>query len=318
MPFRFDPDETVGEAFHRTAHEQLLSAEKALRHDIESDPVAAVHDARKSVKKERALLRLMRGSLRGAERRAENAALRDAARKLSGARDAEVMLQTLDGLAERYAGQVAHHEFGAIRDRLAEGIGEPDGATADAGLAAAELGASRERIAGWRLRRHGWAALEPGLRRTYEQGATAFGVARERPTDEHLHDWRKRVKDLWYELRLIADIGGPPLRGQAKDAHALADLLGDDHDLAVLRLRLLGVAGGVAADVDAVLGLLDHRRLQLQAQAMALGERVYAERPKAFVRRLRASWRAGRRQDREARRRDPAELADVTRAVAAN
>jgi CHAD domain-containing protein len=141
---------------------------------------------------------------------------------------------------------------------------------------------------------------------------------RDAPTDEHLHEWRKRVKDLWYELRLIAEIGGPSLRGQAKDAHALADLLGDDHDLAVLRERLLGPAGGVAADVDAVLGLLDHRREQLQAQAMALGERVYAERPKAFLRRVRASWRAGRHQYRESLRRDPAELADATRAMVAH
>lgn len=318
MAFRFDAEETVGEAFQRTAREQLLAAETALSHDAESDSAAAVHDARKSVKKERALLRLMRGALPGGQRRAENAALRDAARKLSGARDAEVMLQTLDGLAERYAGQVPQHEFAAIRERLADGIHEPDGAPPDALVAASELAASRERIAGWRLESQGWAALEPGLRRTYKQGTATFRAARDAPTAEHLHEWRKRVKDLWYELRLVSQIGGPSLGGQAKDAHALADLLGDDHDLAVLRERLLGIAGGVAADVDAVLGLLDHRRLQLQAQAMELGGRVYAERPKAFVRRVRACWRAGRRQHREATTRDPAELADATRAVIAH
>ena len=65
-----------------------------------------------------------------------------------------------------------------------------------------------------------------------------------------------------------------------------------------------------------MLGLIDHRRGLLQTQAVALGERVYAERPKAFVRRARTSWRAGRRQ-REAEGRDPTGLADVTRAAAA-
>jgi CHAD domain-containing protein len=318
MAFRFDADETVDEAFQRAAAEQLLAAEAALRGDADSDPASAIHDARKSVKKERALLRLMRGSVRRSDRRAENAALRDAAQKLSGARDAEVMIQTLDDLAERYAGQVSHHEFVAIRDRLADGLQAPGSAPPEAAVAASELAAARERIAGWSLRSHGWAALEPGLRRTYERGTAAFAVARAAPTDEHLHEWRKRVKDLWYELRLIAEIGGPAVRGQAKDAHVLADLLGDDHDLAVLGERLLRVAGGVAADVDAVLGLLHHRRLQLQAQAMELGGRVYAERPKAFIRRVHASWRAGRRQHREAARRDPAELAEVTRAVVAH
>jgi CHAD domain-containing protein len=318
MAYRFDAEESVGDAFHRTAREELLTAETALRRGVKSDPVAAIHKARKAVKKERALLRLMRGSVRRRDRRAANAALRDAARGLSGARDAEVMVQTIDALAERYAGQVPHHEFTAIRQRLADGLGGPADGSVAAAATASELAAVRERIGGWRVERQGWAGLKPGLRRTYKRGMTAFSVVRDAPTDEHLHEWRKRVKDLWYELRLIAEIGGPSLRGQAKDAHALADLLGDDHDLAVLRERLLGSAGTVAADVDAVLGLLDHRREQLQGQATALGERVYAERPKAFLRRVRACWRAGRHQHREARRRDPAELAEATRAAVAH
>ena len=163
MAFRFDADETVSAAFRRTAHEQLLAAETALRHDAESDPVAAVHEARKSVKKERALLRLMRGSVRRSDRRAENAALRDAAQRLSGARDAEVMVQTLDDLAERYAGQVAQHEFASLRGRLADEIQEPSGVPPEASLAASELAAARERIAGWRLRGYGWAAVAGGV-----------------------------------------------------------------------------------------------------------------------------------------------------------
>jgi CHAD domain-containing protein len=316
MAYRFAAEETMREAFARTAHEQLLAAETALTHDLDADPVDAIHSARKAIKKERTLLRLMRGSLARGDRRHENAALRQAARRLSGARDAEVMIQTLDGLADRYVGQVPHHEFAALRERLQDGAsGGADAAAA--AQAATELRASRERIAAWKLDRGGWAAVEPGLRHSYERGITAFALARADPSDERLHDWRKRVKDLWYDLRLLEEVCGPSVRGQAKDAHALADLLGDDHDLAVLRDRLVGIAGGVAADVDAVLALLDHRRSQLQAQATALGERVYAERPKAFARRLRACWRAGRRQHREARR-DPAQLADLTRAPVAH
>jgi CHAD domain-containing protein len=316
MAYRFATDETVHEAFARTAREQLLAAETALTRDLEADPADAIHSARKAVKKERALLRLMRGSLSAGDRRRENAALREAARGLSGARDAEVMIHTLDALADRYAGQVPHHEFAALRERLREGVGGGDGEAA--ARAASDLSAARERIAGRELKRHGWAALEPGLRRSYRSGMAAFALARDEPTDERLHDWRKRVKDLWYDLRLLAEVGGPSVRGQAKDAQALADLLGDDHDLAVLRGRLVAIAGDVAADVDAVLGLLDHRRPQLQAQATALGKRVYAEPPKAFVRRLRACWRAGRGQQREARRRDPADLAEVTRVPVAH
>ncbi|MGZ4193859.1 MAG: CHAD domain-containing protein [Solirubrobacteraceae bacterium] len=316
MAYRFEPDETVGQAFGRIAAEQLLVAETPLRRDLDSDPIDAIHTARKAIKKERALLRLMRGAVHRGDRRQENAALRDAARRLSGARDAEVMIQTLDGLAERYAGQLSQHEFAALRERLPEGPSDDSKMVPAASRTASELAAARERMARWTLEHQGWAGLEPGLRRTYARGITAFGRARDQPTDEHLHEWRKRVKDHWYGLRLLAAVCGPAVHGEAKDAHALADLLGDDHDMAVLRERLPGVASDVAADVEAVLGLLDHRRAQLQAQAMALGERVYADRPKAFVRRIRVSWRAGRRQHREARQRNPADLAEATRSTA--
>jgi hypothetical protein len=46
--------------------------------------------------------------------------------------------------------------------------------------------------------------------------------------------------------------------------------------------------------MDALLGLIDHRREQLLAEAILAGERVYAERPKAFARRVRRCWYAGR------------------------
>jgi len=321
MAYRFEADETVGEAFARAAGEQLAAAETALTREVDSDPSGAVHTARKAVKKERALLRLMRGSVDGGRRRRENAALRDAARRLSGARDADVMIETLDQLSQRYVGQLPHHEFAAIRERLQAGrssVGSASGNGAAAAAATSELAAARERIGRWTLKRQGWRGLEPGLHQSYRRGTKAFATARSDPSDANLHEWRKRVKDLWYQLRLLAPVCGPVVRGQSKDAHALADLLGDDHDLAVLRQTLVGVSDGVPADIDAVLGLVDHRRSQLRAEAFALGDRVYAERPKAFVRRMRACWRAGRRQRHESRQRDPADLTEVTRAAAAH
>ncbi|MFL5863426.1 MAG: CHAD domain-containing protein [Solirubrobacteraceae bacterium] len=320
MAYRFEADETVGEAFARAAREQLAAAETALTRKADSDPTGAVHTARKSIKKERALLRLMRGSVDGDRRRAENTALRDAARTLSGARDADVMIETLDELSHRYVGQLPHHEFETIRERLQAGkssVESANGSGVSAAAAASELAAARARIGQWTLKREGWRGLEPGLHQSYRRGTKAFATAQRDPSDTNLHEWRKRVKDLWYQLRLLAPVCGPVVRGQAQDAHTLADLLGDDHDLAVLRQTLVSVSGGVAADIDAVLGLVDHRRSRLQAEAFAFGGRVYAERPKAFVRRMRACWRTGRRLRRESQQRDPIDLAEMTRTAAA-
>jgi CHAD domain-containing protein len=318
VPYRFESDETLSEAFLRTAREQLEAAESALTRDFDSDPIGAVHTARKAIKKERALLRLMRDGVDPTERRRQNTALRNAARRLSGARDAEVMVATLDDLSDRYAGQVPSSAFEAVRSRLearASGPGVDD--AAGAARAASELAASRTRILRWKLQHSGWAALDGGLSRSYVRGRKAFARARRDPGVENLHAWRKRAKDLWYQLRLLAPVCGEAVRGEARDLHVLCDVLGDDHDLAVLRQTLLQIGGEVATDLEAVLGLLDHRREELQTWAMPLGERIYAERPKAFRRRVHARWRAGRRQMRQARRRPPAGVSDTTGAAAA-
>ena len=319
MSYRIEIDESVREAIARNAEEQLQAAETALRAGVQDDPVSAVHSARKALKKERGLLRLSRDSVSGAQRRRENVALRDAGRALSQTRDAEVMVQTLDDLSERYAGQVPKVVFDAFRERLDADRAQARSRLSDPTLASAvadELQEIRRRIAGWRLRRGGWAAIAGGLDRTYRQGRSAFARAQAEPDVERLHEWRRRSKDLWYDLRLLVPAGGEAVRGYAREAHVLADLLGDDHDLALLREKLSHSADHVPADLDSVLGLIDHRREQLQERAMFAGQRVYAESPKAFATRIRRSWQAGRRRARADQALDaPIDLAHATRAV---
>jgi hypothetical protein len=92
------------------------------------------------------------------------------------------------------------------------------------------------------------------------------------------------VKDLWYHERLLKKAWPPVLGAQADEAHELSDLLGGEHDLAVLAERL---GDDPPTEVtDDVLDLIDERRAVLLAQIRALGRRVYAEKPKAFERRI--------------------------------
>lgn len=316
MPYRFQEGEDVQTAVRRCAREQLDRAIEELTEGVNADPVEAVHAARKALKKERSLLRLTRGSMDRGQRRQENAALRLAGQRLSLARDAEITIQALDDLADRYAGQLPKSTFDAIRDRLdAQAQTERD-RLMDSGLTAEvadELRSIRTRSGDWTLGRRGWAALEPGLLRVYRDGRAAFKRARRGPTTENLHEWRKRAKDLWYHLRLLANAAPGTMRGHADDAHRLSDLLGDDHDLAVLRDRLPGLAPDLPVDVDPVYAIIDLRRADLQAQAMPLGERLYAEKPKAFGRRLRRYWKAWRTEGRSVQARRPRELASVSR-----
>ena len=312
MAYEFEINEPVRTAVVRCAAEQLDRAVTELSEGINDDPVRAVHDARKAIKKERSLLRLASGAMSTDERRRENAALREAARELSGTRDADVMIATLDGLADRFAGQLPAKTFDAIRERLGPRSGHRPGSALEA-RAVQELGALRVRVDDWKLSRGGWKAIDSGLLRSYTRGRKAFARARARRSTEDLHEWRKRVKDLWYQERLLAPTCGPAVRGQTKDAKRLADLLGDDHDLAVLREELASDTMPAPVDVGAVVELIDHRRHELQTEAIALGERVYADSAKAFRRRMRSSWNAGRALAEAPHESQPSQLAAATR-----
>ena len=317
MSYKLMSDESVRDGIRRCAAEQLDRAVAELSERIVEDPVDAVHTARKAVKKERSLLRLARGAMPPRQRRRENRALREAARGLSAARDAEAMIDTLDGLARRDAGQLPERTFGAVRERLEQERDEARRTLVGSALgdrAVGELGAVRVRVDRWDLGRGDWSALEDGLRRTYRDGRTAMQRARSRRDSESWHTWRKRVKDLWYEQRLLAEVAGPVVAGQSKDAHRLADLLGDEHDLGVLRVALRhDRALAAPVDIDAVIELIDLRRAELRTAALQLGSRVYAEKPAAYLRRMRRIWKAGRELTRAVAERDPAQLAETTR-----
>ncbi|HEX5191156.1 MAG TPA: CHAD domain-containing protein [Solirubrobacteraceae bacterium] len=300
MAYVLETDEAVRGGIIRCGREQLDRAVSELSSQIAKDPVKAVHSARKAVKRERALLRLVRGSMPADQRRRENGALRDASRELSGARDAEAMLDTLNALAERYVGQLPQRTFDVVSaefERRRDVARAPllDSTLAD--QAAGELLAVRVRVDDWELRRDGFDALEDGLHRSYRDGRRAFATARADRSMGAWHEWRKRAKDLWYQQRLLRSVAGPAVGGRAKDAHLLSDLLGDIHDLGVLRWALTEKMHA-PVDSDGIVELIDHRSAQLQEEALCIGARVYAERPKQFMRRLRRMWKAGSRHAR--------------------
>jgi CHAD domain-containing protein len=301
MSYRLQADETVRDGLRRCAGEQLDRAIDELTTGVHDDPVDAVHDARKALKKARSLLRLGRGSLDSRDRRRENAALRDAGQALSSVRDTEVKVQAADDLSRRYTGRLPQSSFDAVRRHLDADRGPARQRLLQSGLTdqvAEELRLVRQRIDAMPVRDGGWPALAPGLLRSYRRGRDAMKLARTDPTVENLHEWRKRTKDLWYHLRMLKPMAPGIIGGHADEADELSDLLGEDHDLAVLQESLRHGAGDLAIDLDAVLELIDHRREQLQADALVVGTRLYTEPCKAFERRLHNYWKAWRRAAR--------------------
>jgi CHAD domain-containing protein len=112
------------------------------------------------------------------------------------------------------------------------------------------------------------------------------------PTDGNLHEWRKRVKDHWYHVRLLRNLWPKVMDAYKRELKVLSEALGDDHDLAVLGpvLREAPDAYGGAASVQAVLEVAGSRRGQLLEQARVVGRRIYAERARTLLARFQSRW----------------------------
>ncbi len=276
------------------------------------DGEQTVHETRKALKRLRALLALLRPELGRKRYARESAALRDCARRLAGARDAEVMVGTLDAL-------VQHHpplaRSAAVRTLRAQLHAEREAATALAirdprvrGEVLGELRAVRARVERWELRERGFRLLAPGLERTYREGRLGLrtaqrgaggkrrgggGAKRRRRHTEALHAWRKHVKDLRYVAETL-DRGGSGsstyTRRVARRADRLGEALGEEHDLALLEDRVRERSRQFAGERGTrkrLLRLIARRRRSLRKRALREGERLYRRKPRRFVRRVR-------------------------------
>jgi CHAD domain-containing protein len=286
--YKLERKESLPEGVARIARGRIDDAIDELSGEAGSSPQEAVHNARKDMKKLRALLRLVRGELGDDVYRRENECFRDAAAELSGVRDADVMLATLEGL------ELEEAVSGPLRQALeAHRVRTGGGSRGQAAsLAIAILTEARARVDDWPLEHDDFDALRPGLTRMYKRGRRELHAARGEPSVEGLHEWRKRTKELWYDHTLLRFVWKPVMDAVGDEAHTLSDLLGDDHDLAVL----LAWAQEHTEPEPELVEVVEARRAALQQEAVELGARLYTDRPKVFVRRLELLWEASREQ----------------------
>lgn len=280
-------DQDLQSMLQRVAAQELDAAVQRLG----AVPVTAddVHDVRKRVKKLRGLLRLLRFGLPGFAR--ENAALRAAAAHLSAQRDADVRVATFDRIAgDLIAGPDGIAQGEAVRRLLAADAGRP---VADPAPAAREaLALVRARVAIWALEGRQRDVLEDGLAQTRRHARHAMTVAATAPSAHAMHEWRKRIKDGWYQARLMTPIRPEVLKPCAEQAGLLGEDLGDHHDLAVLADHLTALPEGALTPAlrAGVLARIRAAQDLLEARAFAAGATLLAEKPRAMARRWTGWW----------------------------
>src|SRR5579863_13518 len=267
MAYRFKRGESVIRGLKRVAREEMEEAGAQLSGHKRPGRDEAIHDARKSIKK---------------------------VRGLSKFRDAFAIIETFDELKSKFQRET-RNKLQSVRLGLTKRRSQ-SAREEDVGIviveAASALRRAAKRVKTWPLRADGFAAIVPGLEKTFRAGRKALALVRKDARPENLHELRKRVKDHWYHLRLLEDLWTDMIRASEKSLKDLETLLGNDHNLFVLRETIMAdpASYGVKKDVDLTLHLIGTYQKELREQSLVLAARIYDEKPRAFTRRMAGLW----------------------------
>jgi hypothetical protein len=278
---------------HSLKHELRRIAKKELERtpgELEVRPSdATIHEARKSVKKVRAILRLLADESKPGARRKDEKRLRHAGRSLALLRDADAMIQTFDDLCRRHPRLLPEHTSAIVRRHLAESKSCSTVKARQANV----LARTARRLRSVERSTHDWRVpalhaheLAPAIGKAYRAGRKAMRETLERNRAADAHRWRRRAKTLWYQLRLVESLA-PRVTTFVRDLKRLETLLGDDHNLHVLAAELDAIARSpLKAGIDKVIDAASADQERLRRRAFEVGQRLFAERPKRFAARI--------------------------------
>jgi CHAD domain-containing protein len=284
MSYELRQDETVGDGIQRIVCHQIEEAIRASSAE-QNGKGSPVHETRKHLKKARSALRLTAGEIDPRAWKRENRCLRKAGRLISEVRDAEARLQTVRQLREFARGR--KRSFRETEELLAFELDSFLAAFSEWPEEAKQrLTQALDHIRVWPLDDLDCKQLCKCVQKTHKRGRQALKAAIEKTSTKNLHTFRKRAKELWYQLRILRPLA-PAVFGELNDElRAIGQYLGQVHDLAFVAERLSSI-GSARKHGDRILNaLVDSREKELERTAIALGERFYAERSRQFARRI--------------------------------
>jgi CHAD domain-containing protein len=293
VSFALKPQRSITRELKRIARKELDEAsERLLQGDRDDDDV---HEGRKSVKKVEALASLL-DQIGFAPPRKDVKRLRAARRILSRLRDADAIIETLEHLRSRFGHRIPEHTLGMIRTRLMRRKSQM--------MQRAQAGAGSLARAGKTLRKirrsaKRWVApsielsdLTQVLRRSFRASRKAMKRAQMQGRAPDFHDWRKRVKVVWYQLRLLERLVSG-LSTQIEEFGELETALGEEHNLVVLRTKLARDRGlrNIRSQINRITAMSTALQEELQRGSLVLGTRLHRLSSKAFAKDLRRRLR---------------------------
>lgn len=257
-----------------------------------------VHDVRKRLKKVRAVLALIRAELGEKIYKREIACFRESAQPLRDIRDAQALIETLDKLTRSSSNHLSARAVADFREfleaRKQNVCDQFEDNSPGYNQVLRKLSEARRHPRKWELEGVNWSILRQGLKHVYVAGSRAFVVASANQTAEHLHEWRKKVKCFWYQLQVLRPVWQHTRDELGRELDALAETLGEDHDLATLHqvVKTEAIAAGHDTELVDLTIVIDDRRHELERAAFELGRQVYGRRPKVLMDQIERWWKA--------------------------
>lgn len=292
MAYRFRLNEPIQRGFRRIGVDQIERAQAEL--SALAEPDKAIHGARKSIKRIRALLRLMRPGLGETIFRAENAQFREIAALLAPARDRHVLIETMLKLDASAQG-VASAGLAALRKLVQDDTNQASPAGAASVAEAVErLSAAAARFRRLKLSHDGFETISRGLEASYRKGRRGLEHAYRTGIDEDFHDWRKAVQQHWRHMSLLSRAWPDAFEARVTLARELSQILGDDHDLSILSAYAMSQAPEGLTETHAreIVRLATLRQTELRTEARLKGQILFAERARAHSRHIATVWQS--------------------------
>src|SRR5690242_9279360 len=209
--------------------EQIDSALRCCQHPAKQRGVT-VHEVRKHLKKLRAAMRLATSEVGKNCHAREDRCVRKIGRLVSDLRDAQVRLQTFIELRDQVAKTSEQQLLPRTEELLL--LERESFSAAFAGWqtqAIPQLERVKARLMDWPLEGLIWKQICGAVAKIYKRGQRELAKTIDDPVPENFHEWRKRVKDIWYQLRILQPLNRVVLEEMAHDAEVLGELLGREH-----------------------------------------------------------------------------------------
>jgi CHAD domain-containing protein len=251
-----------------------------------------VHDTRKNFKKVRTVQRLIRSDIGEESFQIENSFYRDAGRTLSDLRDSTVLILTFDKLLKNSELEMSNFDFSVFKNFLIEKnktirIAKSKKSAVINSLST-DLLLARSRVFDWPLSGDNFKIIKKNLQMIYEQGQKYMYAVFSEAIKENVHEWRKRVKDLWYSMRILSNLWPEIMSPLVFLLGKLSDALGDANDLFLLKEKIISNQSKFKDDQHTreLINFIDRRIIDLLREARSIGRKVYSEDPKFFVGRM--------------------------------